>query len=83
MRMAGTKEDQYCKQMSIVVEGLRGDAFVVAKDVVGLDNLQQQGDDLVISGLEMLIRNMKTSVFPHTEHEARNCLDSTRNPQAP
>ena len=67
------KEDksQYTTQMSMVVEGLRGDAFVVAKDTVGLAKLSEPGSSIVNSGLEILIKEMKASVFPHTEHEAK------------
>ena len=57
LRFAGRKDDQYSMQMSIVVEGLKGDAFVVAKDIVGLAKLQEQcNPDLdILSGLEHLV----------------------------
>ena len=41
---AAGDSNRYAEQMSRVVNGLRGDAFVVAKEV-GLDKLWQHGDD--------------------------------------
>ena len=42
VKAAGTDEDKYAEAMSKVVDGLRGDAFITAKEV-GLENLWSTG----------------------------------------
>ena len=58
--------------MSKVIDGLRGDAFVIAQKV-GLDRLWQSGDEEndIPGGVDLLVKAMKTSVFPLTTHEAK------------
>eukprot|EP00435_Cladocopium_sp_Y103_P035301 s1209_g9.t1 len=46
-----------------IIEGLRGDAFAIARDV-GLDQLTAPG------GLELLITQIKAHVFPRAQEEA-------------
>ena len=82
LRMSGKKGDFYAQAMSSVVDGLRGDAFIVAKEV-GLENLwdpgfqpdseqpsdaelEQLDQPRRISGLDQLINRMKACVFPLT-----------------
>ena len=50
-----------------VMEGLRGDAFLMAKDL-GLDVLMDVGPP---TGLEELVERIKEHVFPLRAHEAR------------
>ena len=57
--------------MAHVVEGLKGDAFLIAQ-AIGMDKLNTEGDSLVDSGLELLIREMTSAVFPQTQHEAKD-----------
>ena len=47
-----------------VMEGLRGDAFLVARDM-GFDALQKPG------GLRLLVAKIKASVFPRASEEAK------------
>ena len=47
-----------------IVEGLRGDAFLIARDL-GLDTLTQEG------GLEQLVTRIKNHVFPRAQEEAK------------
>ena len=77
MRTKGLKDDRYVEAASKVVDGLRGDAFVVAQEV-GFENLWSpqevaidSGDDTAKAGIEKLIEAMKASVFPLTNHEAK------------
>ena len=76
VRAAGTRdEEKYAEAMSKVVDGLRGDAFVVAKEI-GLDQLWSCGDnslehDPVKPGVDVLIDAIKKEVFPQTAHEAK------------
>ena len=44
VRMEGGKEDRYAENMSKVLDGLLGDAFIIAKQC-GLDKLVQSGDE--------------------------------------
>ena len=46
------------------VEGLRGDAFLIARDL-GLETLTQDG------GLERLVERIKSHVFPRAQEEAK------------
>ena len=66
MKVQGRTDQQYLTAMSHVIEGLRGDAFLtflIAQEI-GKEKLNTEGDRLVESGLELLIREMKDSVFP-------------------
>ena len=59
--------------MSKVVDGLRGGAFIVAKEV-GLDSIWYPGDaddSQTHGGVDTLIKAIKLSVFPMTTHEAK------------
>ena len=58
--------------MSRIIDGLRGDAFVIAQEV-GLEDLWQRGDAMagITPGVDVLVTAMKTSVFPLTTHEAK------------
>ena len=51
--MQGRKEQQYLTAMAHVIEGLRGDAFLIAQEI-GMDKLNTKGDNLVDSCLELL-----------------------------
>ena len=57
--------------MTNVIQGLKGDAVLVAQEI-GMDKLNAEGDSLVSSGLELLIREMKAAVFPQTQNEAKD-----------
>ena len=76
LRVKGRTEDRYAEAVSKVIDGLRGDAFIVAQEV-GLDSLWATGaidaDTEVVepTGIETLIAAMKTTVFPLTTHEAK------------
>ena len=54
-----------------IVEGLRGDAFAIARDV-GLDQLTAAG------GLEHLITQIKAHVFPRAQEEAKELFRAGR-----
>ena len=60
--------------MSKVVDGLRGEAFIVGKEI-GLDKIWDPGsrteDERVAPGVDVLIEGIKTSVFPQTTYEAK------------
>jgi hypothetical protein len=64
--------------MSKIVEGLRGDAFIIARtaglDAAGLDALTTEGDEWSRPGVEVLTEAMKSSAFPLTTHEAKVML---------
>ena len=85
LRVRGKKGDGYVTEASKIIDGLRGDAFVVAQEV-GLDTLWQSGSEAVVaddedddfgpmiplqSGIDKLIDAMKKMVFPLTTHEAK------------
>ena len=70
LRVSQKKADAYTEAVNKVVEGLRGDAFIVAQEV-GLDTLWLEDDIDHKSGIETLIQAMKASVFPLTTHEAK------------
>ena len=70
VKAAGNDEGRYAEAMSKVVDGLRGDAFIIAKEV-GLDNIWDMGDDHCASGVDTLIQAIKLSVFPLTTYEAK------------
>ncbi len=64
LRVASKTDDQYKDAVSKVVDGLRGDAFVVAQEV-GLETLWGT------RGVEQLTKNMREMVFPLTTQEAK------------
>ena len=67
-----------------IVEGLRGDAFLIARDL-GLETLTQDG------GLEQLVERIKSNVFPRAQGEAKELFRAgqkaggvlSRQPQEP
>ena len=67
-----------------VVEGLRGDAFLIARDL-GLETLSQE------EGLERLVERIKAHVFPRAQEEAKELFRAgqkaggvlSRQPQEP
>ena len=61
LRIAGKTGVQYIEAMSIVSDGLRGDAFVVAQEV-GFDNLCEIIDGTP-RGIDTLINHMRGMVF--------------------
>ena len=83
VKTAGTDPDRYAEVMSKVIDGLRGDAFIIAKEV-GLEQLWSTGqapdlndmasDDTQIvgeAGVDVLITAIRSSVFPLTTYEAK------------
>ena len=70
MKVRGRTDQQYLTAMAHVVEGLKGDAFLIAQEI-GMDKLNTEGDSLIDGGLELLIREMKSAVFPQTQNEAK------------
>ena len=70
VKAAGDDPEKYAEAMSKVVDGLRGDAFIIAKEV-GLDKLWEVGDAFVDAGVDTLIKAIKESVFPLTTYEAK------------
>ena len=82
MKSMGKRGDSYADAVSRVVEGLRGDAFIVAQEL-GREALSDPGAEgrpgtfeseaveARPSGIEKLIEAMRDKVFPLTQHEAR------------
>ena len=66
---SGTDPERYAEVMSKVVDGPRGDAFIIAKEV-GLDNLWDAGDEYADPGVDVLINAIEAGVFPLTTYEA-------------
>ena len=62
MKAQGRTDQQYPTAMSYAIEGLRGNAFLIAQEI-GKEKLNTEGNSLVESGVELLIREMKESVF--------------------
>ena len=64
MKASGEEDPaKYAEAMSKVVDGLRGEAFVVAKEL-GLETIWKQGDIDTESGLDALVKAIKG----HTVH---------------
>ena len=65
MRWASAKDDDKPKMMNIVIEGLRGEAALVAMDL---------GKDVLIKadGMDDLINAMRANVFPKAQAEAKD-----------
>ena len=64
--------------MSRIVDGLRGEAFIIAKEVglerlwnVGGDDMEEAADTPSQPGVDILIDAIRTSVFPLTTYEAK------------
>ena len=72
LRMKGKNAEQYPEAVSRIMEGLRGDAIIIAQEA-GLDVLWDSGSiqDGTEPGIEVLIMKMKQHVFPLTTHEAK------------
>ena len=82
LRSKGKRGDFYVDTASRIIDGLRGDAFVVAQEL-GLDVIWQEGSaardatletegvPAVPSGIELLTNAMRDRVFPYTTHEAK------------
>jgi hypothetical protein len=70
LKAAGDNINRYAEHMSNVVDGMIGDAFVVAKEV-GIDKLCHSGDAFTDPGVDVLIKAVKATVFPLTTHEAK------------
>ena len=72
VKASGQEEERYAEAMSKVVDGLRGDAFIIAKEV-GLDKIWDPGSALIgiEPGVDVLITAIKLSVFPLTTYEAK------------
>ena len=69
LRIGGKSGDQYIDALSKVCDGLRGDAFVAAQEVV-FDNLCETVDGR-LCGVDTLIQLMRGMVFHLTEHETK------------
>ena len=73
LKMRGISKDdneRYAEGMSKVLEGLRGESFVVAKEI-GIDRLCHPGDEYQDAGVDVLVAAIKLSVFPQTTFEAK------------
>ena len=81
--MQGKQGNAYIDEVSKVVDGLRGDAFVTAQEL-GLEELWKGPTDekmeesteamtekTSISGMDKLMTAMRAMVFPHTTQEAK------------
>ena len=79
LRVKGKKGDGYLESASKVVDGLRADAFTVAREV-GLDTLYKPGSDTEKSGIVLLVEAMKAAVFPLTTHEAKELFRQYTKP---
>ena len=82
LRMKASGEEdpaKYAEAMSKVVDGLRGEAFVVAKEL-GLETIWKQGDIDTESGLDALVKAIKGHVFPQTTHEAKELFRQYTTP---
>ena len=66
LRMKGKNAEQYPEAVSRIMEGLRGDAFIIAQEA-GLDVLWDPGNiqDNTDPGIEVLIMKMKQHVPLH------------------
>ena len=64
LRIAGKTGEHYVDAVSKIVDGLRGDAFVVAQEV-GLESLHEH------DGIQLLTQKMREMVLPMTTQEAQ------------
>jgi hypothetical protein len=81
-RVANKTGDNYVEAVSKVVEGLRGEVFVVAHEV-GLSELWQEATGNVPSGITTLISQMKETVFPLATHAAKEIFRQYCKPSGP
>ena len=58
VKAAGDEDVKYAEAMSKVVDGLRGDAFIVAKEL-GLEKIWNPGDVDSEAGVDVLIKAVK------------------------
>ena len=70
LKAAGDNINRYAEHMSVVVDGMIGDAFVVAKEV-GIDKPCHPGDAFTDPGVDVLIKAVKAAVFPLNTDEAK------------
>ena len=84
VRAAGSDAEKYAEVISKVVDGLRGDAFIIAKEV-GVERLWSSGGvpdseqyyfygawtTTEPAGVDILIDAIRLRVFPLTTHEAK------------
>ena len=84
VKAAGTDPTQYAEVMSRVVDGLRGEAFITAKEI-GTERLWQPGNEEegIESGVKLLIDAIRRSVFPLTTHEAKELFRQYCHPKGP
>jgi len=73
LRVAGKTGEHYVDAVSKIVDGLRGDAFVVAQEV-GLESLHEH------DGVETLTKKMREMVFPMTTQEAKELFRQYTKP---
>ena len=78
VKAAGSEPDKYADAMSRVVDGLRGESFIIAKEVglerlwhVGGDDMEEESDTPSKPGVDILIDAIRSSVFPLTTYEAK------------
>ena len=87
IRAAGDDPKFYAEAMSKVVDGLRGEAFIVAKEI-GLDKIWEPGHishsgdpaNNIKPGVDTLIEAIKASVFPQTTYEAKELFRQYTKP---
>ena len=99
MRMKGKTAQAYLESATVVVDGLRGDAFITAQ-CVGLKDLWKEAEQTVNSldqsdlsesyaevtirsGIDILIEAMKKMVFPYKQYEAKELFRQFCNEQGP
>ena len=75
----GDDDNKCATAMSGIVNGLRGEAFIVAKEV-GLEKLWHVADDYQDPGVDVLINAIKVHVFPQTTHEAKELFRQYTKP---
>ncbi len=71
LRLAARDPEFYKEAVSKVVEGLGGDAFIVAQEMGFTTLTAAYDEDAHTGGGDTLIDLMKTMVFPVTTHEAK------------
>ena len=77
LHVRGTRDEFFAEAVGRVVDGLRGDALVVAQ-VIGFDDIWnpgvidgERGVYAFLSGVETLAQAMKRAAFPLVTHEAK------------
>ena len=89
VKAAGGEPGRYAEAMSKVIDGLKGEAFVIAKEV-GLDAIWEVGSTEVVTedgttpaitpGVDVLIEAIKRHVFPLTTFEAKELFRQYTKP---